>query len=133
MFLAHVVQAEAGQGAPLAYFRGKFGKLELAQDAQTYDEVRRLVLTRALGPDVAVEVEGLARQLTRYDGDAVKAFAAYQAERIPRTALVQRSARTWGQWARQRNCFLVVHCCRTSWDSPCSRSFCKSTFATRRT
>jgi len=27
----------------------------------------------------------------------VKAFAAYQAERIPRTALVQRAAWAWGQ------------------------------------
>ena len=47
----------------MAYFRGKFGKLELAQDAQTYHDVRSLVLTRVLGSDVAVEVEGLSRRL----------------------------------------------------------------------
>jgi flavin reductase (DIM6/NTAB) family NADH-FMN oxidoreductase RutF/DNA-binding GntR family transcriptional regulator len=63
VFLANVVQAEAGEGSPLAYFRGKFGKLELAQDAQIYQEIRRLVLARVLGPDVAVEVERFAEEL----------------------------------------------------------------------
>jgi salicylate hydroxylase len=52
----------------------------------------------AQGACQAIEDAGcLARHLSGYDGDVMKAFAAYQAERIPRTAMVQRAARAWGQ------------------------------------
>jgi 3-hydroxybenzoate 6-monooxygenase len=62
------------------------------------DAAHPMVQYLAQGACQAIEdAGGLAWQLTRYDGDAVKAFVAYQAERIPRTALVQRSARLWGQ------------------------------------
>jgi len=62
------------------------------------DAAHPMVQYLAQGACQAIEdADCLARQLTRYDGDAVKAFAAYQAERIPRTALIQRSARIWGQ------------------------------------
>jgi DNA-binding GntR family transcriptional regulator len=47
----------------LAYFRGTFGKLELAQDAETYQNLRRLVLARELEPDTTLQVEDLAKQL----------------------------------------------------------------------
>ena len=36
VFLAEAVHAEATEGSPLAYFRGKFGKFELGQDAEVY-------------------------------------------------------------------------------------------------
>ncbi|MEO6890407.1 MAG: FAD-dependent monooxygenase [Ktedonobacteraceae bacterium] len=39
---------------------------------------------------------GLADMLASYQGDVSQAFLAYQAERIPRTARVQRSARLFG-------------------------------------
>ena len=62
------------------------------------DAAHPMVQYLAQGACQAIEDAGcLARQLTRYDGDAVKAFAAYQAERIPRTAAVQRAAWVWGQ------------------------------------
>jgi 2-polyprenyl-6-methoxyphenol hydroxylase-like FAD-dependent oxidoreductase len=62
------------------------------------DAAHPMVQYLAQGACQAIEDAGcLARQLTRYDGDAVKAFAAYQAERIPRTAQVQRGAWIWGQ------------------------------------
>jgi 2-polyprenyl-6-methoxyphenol hydroxylase-like FAD-dependent oxidoreductase len=38
----------------------------------------------------------LADALTRHEGDVSKGFLAYQAERIPRTARVQRTARLFG-------------------------------------
>ncbi len=61
------------------------------------DAAHPMVQYLAQGACQAIEDAGsLARQLTEYDGDIVKAFAAYQAERIPRTALIQRAARTWG-------------------------------------
>jgi len=62
------------------------------------DAAHPMVQYLAQGACQAIEdADCVARQLIRYDGDAVKAFAAYQAERIPRTALIQRSARIWGQ------------------------------------
>jgi len=63
VFLAEAVHAEAGEGSPLAYFRGRFGKFELAQDAEVYHRMRWLILSRRLGPDEPVEVEALARLL----------------------------------------------------------------------
>ncbi|MFC3577507.1 FAD-dependent monooxygenase [Streptomyces yaanensis] len=52
----------------------------------------------AQGACQAIEdADCLARQLVKHSGDIDEAFAAYQAERIPRTALVQRVARGWGQ------------------------------------
>jgi salicylate hydroxylase len=62
------------------------------------DAAHPMVQYLAQGACQAIEDAAcLARQLTRFDGDVVKAFAAYQAERIPRTALIQRSGRIWGQ------------------------------------
>jgi flavin reductase (DIM6/NTAB) family NADH-FMN oxidoreductase RutF/DNA-binding FadR family transcriptional regulator len=63
VFLGQVLHAEATEGSPLAYFRGTFGKLEIAQDAQTYQRLRRMVLSRALSPDRALQVETLAAQI----------------------------------------------------------------------
>jgi 2-polyprenyl-6-methoxyphenol hydroxylase-like FAD-dependent oxidoreductase len=62
------------------------------------DAAHPMVPSLAQGACQAIEDAGcLARQLIAYDGDIGKAFAGYQAERIPRTAMVQRAARTWGQ------------------------------------
>jgi flavin reductase (DIM6/NTAB) family NADH-FMN oxidoreductase RutF/DNA-binding FadR family transcriptional regulator len=63
VFLGQVMHAEATEGSPLAYFRGKFGKLELAQDAETYLRLRQLVLSRVLGPNMALDVQGLAARI----------------------------------------------------------------------
>jgi flavin reductase (DIM6/NTAB) family NADH-FMN oxidoreductase RutF/DNA-binding GntR family transcriptional regulator len=64
VFLAEAVHAEATEGSPLAYFRGKFGKFELGQDAEVYRRVRRMILRRELGPDEPLEVESLAARLS---------------------------------------------------------------------
>lgn len=64
VFLAEAVHAEASEGSPLAYFRGRFGKFELGQDAEVYRTVRHLILSRELGPDEPVEVESLAARLS---------------------------------------------------------------------
>jgi 4-nitrophenol 2-monooxygenase / 4-nitrocatechol 4-monooxygenase, reductase component len=60
VFLAEAVHAEATEGSPLAYFRGKFGKFELGLDAEVYRKVRQMVLGRRFGPDEAVGVESLS-------------------------------------------------------------------------
>lgn len=62
------------------------------------DAAHPMVQYLAQGACQAIEdAECLARQMAAHGGDPDKAFAAYQAERIPRTALVQRVARGWGQ------------------------------------
>jgi 3-hydroxybenzoate 6-monooxygenase len=61
------------------------------------DAAHPMVQYLAQGACQAIEDAGcVARCLAQY-GDVAKAFAAYQAERIPRTARIQRAARIWGQ------------------------------------
>jgi DNA-binding GntR family transcriptional regulator len=64
VFLAEAVHAEATEGSPLAYFRGRFGKFELGQDAEVYRRLRQMVLSRQFGPDEPLQVEPLAAQLS---------------------------------------------------------------------
>src|ERR1700722_4376363 len=62
------------------------------------DAAHPMVQYLAQGACQAIEDAGcLARQFAAADGDTDQALAAYQAERIPRTAQVQRAARAWGQ------------------------------------
>jgi salicylate hydroxylase len=62
------------------------------------DAAHPMVQYLAQGACQSIEdADCLARQFAGCGGDVDKAFAAYQAERIPRTAMVQRAARTWGQ------------------------------------
>jgi 4-nitrophenol 2-monooxygenase / 4-nitrocatechol 4-monooxygenase, reductase component len=63
VLLANVVRATAGEGSPLAYFRGRFGRIELIQDAEAYRRLRDLILTRHVSADERLDVERLARQL----------------------------------------------------------------------
>jgi len=63
VLLANVVRASAGEGSPLAYFRGRFGRIELIQDAETYRRLRDLILTRQVSADERLDVERLAGQL----------------------------------------------------------------------
>ena len=63
VFLGRVLHAEATEGSPLAYFRGRFGKLEIDGDTQAYDQLRRMVLTRQLLPDTVLDVDGLAERM----------------------------------------------------------------------
>ena len=63
VFLADVVHAQAREGSPLAYYRGKFGRFELAQDAKTYQRIRSMVLDCSLGPDQELDAPTLAESL----------------------------------------------------------------------
>ncbi len=63
VLLANVVRASAGEGSPLAYFRGRFGRIELLQDAEAYRQLRDLILTRQLSADEQLDVERLASRL----------------------------------------------------------------------
>ncbi len=59
VFLAEVDRASARTGAPLAYFRGQFGRLELAQDAAAFEELRARVLSRDLEVGQPLTLEDL--------------------------------------------------------------------------
>jgi flavin reductase (DIM6/NTAB) family NADH-FMN oxidoreductase RutF/DNA-binding GntR family transcriptional regulator len=80
VFLGRVQHAEATEGSPLAYFRGRFGKLEIDGDTEAYDRLRRMVLSRELVPNEVLDVASLAERtgitassvyyaLTRLAGD----------------------------------------------------------------
>ena len=62
------------------------------------DAAHPMVQYLAQGACQAIEDAGcLARSVAKSGGDVDEAFAAYQAERIPRTTLVQQVARGWGE------------------------------------
>ncbi len=48
VFLGAVRDAEVEAGSPLAYYRGRFGRLELAADERALERLRRMVLMREL-------------------------------------------------------------------------------------
>jgi flavin reductase (DIM6/NTAB) family NADH-FMN oxidoreductase RutF/DNA-binding GntR family transcriptional regulator len=63
VLLAEVRHAEASQGSPLAYFRGRFGRLELAEDDAAHAELRQRVLDGAFAPGEPLDTGALARGL----------------------------------------------------------------------
>ncbi len=85
IFLGRVVSATAGDGQPLTYFRGGFGRFEFARDDEVYGRARELVLSRVYPADHALAVEELAHQL---EVDASAAF--YALTRLSSEGLVRR-------------------------------------------
>ncbi|MET0414953.1 MAG: flavin reductase [Actinoplanes sp.] len=85
IFLGHVRSATAGNGEPLTYFRGGFGRFAFASDDEVYGRARELVLSRAYQPDQAVPLEDLA---TRLGVDQAAAF--YALTRLSSDRLVRR-------------------------------------------
>jgi flavin reductase (DIM6/NTAB) family NADH-FMN oxidoreductase RutF/DNA-binding GntR family transcriptional regulator len=63
VLLAEVRRAEAAPGSPLAYFRGRFGRLELAEDDATHAELRQQVLGGAFPPGEPLDTGTIARRL----------------------------------------------------------------------
>jgi DNA-binding GntR family transcriptional regulator len=87
VFLSLVQNAEAREGSPLAYFRGKFGRFELAQDAKVYEQLRRQILDGVLPPDRELDPDELAVAL----GTGVSSVH-YALTRLIGEGLVVRSA-----------------------------------------
>jgi len=58
-----VESAAATEGAPLTYFRGKFGRFETELEEAAYRELRRLVLDRELASGAAMDIDQLAQRL----------------------------------------------------------------------
>jgi flavin reductase (DIM6/NTAB) family NADH-FMN oxidoreductase RutF/DNA-binding GntR family transcriptional regulator len=63
VFLARVRSAVARPGAPLAYFRGSFGRVALDLNARALDVVRQHVVTRQCALDRPLDVHRLSQEL----------------------------------------------------------------------
>ncbi len=87
IFLGRVVTATAGNGQPLTYFRGGFGRFAFAKDDEVYGRARELVLSRAYAADQALPLEDLADRL-----GVDQAAAFYALTRLSSDGLVRRDA-----------------------------------------
>jgi DNA-binding GntR family transcriptional regulator len=88
VFLAEVERASARTGAPLAYFRGKFGRLELAQDESAFADIRARVLSRELEVGRPLGLDQLATRLGLLRGPVYHALT-----RLTGEGLVTRDTR----------------------------------------
>ncbi|MFD1211511.1 flavin reductase [Arthrobacter sp. GCM10027362] len=80
VFLARVVSAGVRPGEPLAYFRGKFGRLERIRENTAYAAVRKAVLTRTTRPGETLDVEATAAGLGVDPEDVHNALIRLSAE-----------------------------------------------------
>lgn len=82
VFLAEVYGAQADDGEPLAYYRGKFGKFVSASDEHVYRQARRYVLTRKqsaaspivvadLSPPLGANPQSVYYALTRLESEGL--------------------------------------------------------------
>jgi DNA-binding GntR family transcriptional regulator len=62
VFLARVKSATARPGAPLAYFRGSFGRIELDANGRALELLRERVISRKLALNVPLDVVTLAAE-----------------------------------------------------------------------
>lgn len=62
VFLGEVDRASGRTGAPLAYFRGQFGRLQLVQDEQTHGALRAAVIDRAVPVGRPLDLAGVAER-----------------------------------------------------------------------
>jgi flavin reductase (DIM6/NTAB) family NADH-FMN oxidoreductase RutF/DNA-binding FadR family transcriptional regulator len=63
VFLAEVIEAEARDLEPLTYFRGKFGRLEAAMEAEAYLQLRDWVLRREIPAGERLDLAALRESL----------------------------------------------------------------------
>jgi flavin reductase (DIM6/NTAB) family NADH-FMN oxidoreductase RutF/DNA-binding GntR family transcriptional regulator len=63
VFLADVVGVDTAQGSPLTYFRGRFGRLDLAEDEAVTAELRRRVLRGDYRVGAPLDVDVLTAEL----------------------------------------------------------------------
>jgi flavin reductase (DIM6/NTAB) family NADH-FMN oxidoreductase RutF/DNA-binding GntR family transcriptional regulator len=87
VFLGEVQSAVGDEGAPLTYYRGRFGRFhDMLQDA-AYKRLRTLVVTRELPRGAPLDVELLAQDLA-----LDKAHVFYALTKLTTDGLVQREA-----------------------------------------
>lgn len=64
VLIADVLYAEANEAEPLAYYRGAFGRFELAQYSDAYRQLFTMILSRELPLDAPLEPRELSAKLT---------------------------------------------------------------------
>lgn len=84
IFMGRVVSAGAGDGQPLAYYRGGFGRFEFARDDDVYRRAREQVLARVYAADDVLVVAELALALGVDDSAAFYALTRLAAEGLVR-------------------------------------------------
>ena len=87
VLLARVAVAEGRDGAPLTYFRGRFGRLESTREEVAYAAMRDLVLTRQVPLNQPLGLAALARRL-----DLEPAQVAFALMKLASEQLVSRTA-----------------------------------------
>jgi 4-nitrophenol 2-monooxygenase / 4-nitrocatechol 4-monooxygenase, reductase component len=75
VFLAEVRRARGSVGAPLAYFRGQFGRLELAGDAAAAEAIRERVLHRRIPIGEPLNLDVLADETKAPRGSVYHALS----------------------------------------------------------
>lgn len=63
VFLAEVQNADARPGTPLAYYRGRFGRFEGAENDRVYGQLRHQILSRDLNVAEPLNVDDLAHSM----------------------------------------------------------------------
>jgi flavin reductase (DIM6/NTAB) family NADH-FMN oxidoreductase RutF len=85
VFLARVHNAQLRTGAPLAYYRGRFGRLEIADDDRALAALRRAVLSRTTPLGDLLDLTALSEQV-----QAPPAAVEFALARLLSEGLVQR-------------------------------------------
>jgi flavin reductase (DIM6/NTAB) family NADH-FMN oxidoreductase RutF/DNA-binding GntR family transcriptional regulator len=80
VFLAEVQRARGHLGAPLAYFRGQFGRVEFAEDAAAARAIRERVLHRRIPIGEPLDLAALAEDVHAPRGPVYHAVAKLSAE-----------------------------------------------------
>ncbi|MGW6898935.1 flavin reductase [Streptomyces sp. NPDC054919] len=84
VFLATVHHAAGGHGAPLAYFRGKFGRLKLDVDDTVLHTLRELLGEGALPHGTPLDIDALADAIEAPRGSTYHALSALVSEGLAR-------------------------------------------------
>jgi len=80
VFLAEVEHATGRHGAPLAYFRGQFGRLELKQDDDAYRDIRARIMSRELPASEPLSLDAIAEVFDVPRGSAYHALTKLSGE-----------------------------------------------------
>lgn len=82
VFLAEVVDAEAREMEPLTYFRGRFGRLEQAKEAEAYRALRDWILRREVPAGQRIDLGALRDQLHLDPADLSTALVKLSMENL---------------------------------------------------
>jgi len=80
VILGRVERASARVGAPLTYFRGQFGRMQLAQDESAVVTLRRRIMKRDVGVGTPLSVDELAAEMDMPRGAVYHALARLTGE-----------------------------------------------------